>query len=130
VAVSSGVFCVRCPIRYCTCIISTAASVSPSVIVQIGLTNMQMCAITYAIKRQKQFGGGEIMDRITDPSAFSRITDGITETEAKNAGGNGPYVISKVRFFQNLSGATPLAVASSRGHLGAVLTYRKFLVLM
>jgi hypothetical protein len=55
-------------------IISTAASVSPSVIVQICLPNMQMRAITYsityAIAREKLLGGGSITDGKTDPSAF------------------------------------------------------------
>jgi hypothetical protein len=50
---------------------------------------MQMRAITYAIAREKQLGGGAIMaDGKTDPSAFLRITDGTTD--AKSASGNDP----------------------------------------
>jgi hypothetical protein len=41
-----------------------------------------------AIAREKQFGGGSIMDGKTDPSSFLRITDGITD--AKNVRRNEP----------------------------------------
>jgi hypothetical protein len=58
------------------------------VVVQIGLKNMQMRAITYAITQEKQLGGGSIMDGKTDRSAFSRITNGTTD--AKSARGNDP----------------------------------------
>jgi hypothetical protein len=97
--VSTGAFCVRCPVRdaqKCRCIrysirdgtwiISTAPSVSLSVIVYICLPNVQMCAITnaitYAIAREMQLGGSAISDGKTDQSAFSRIADGTTDEKA------------------------------------------------
>jgi hypothetical protein len=105
--VSTGAFCVRCPVRNarklrwirysihdCACIISTEASVSPSVIVQICLPNMQMRAITYAIRhvimyaiaQEYKLGGGAIANGKKD--AFSRIADGTTD--AKSARGSDP----------------------------------------
>jgi hypothetical protein len=77
---------IRFSIRDCAWIISTAASVSPSVIVQIGLPNMQMPAVTCPIAREKQLGGGAIADEKTDQSAFLGIPDGTTD--AKSARGN------------------------------------------
>jgi hypothetical protein len=53
------------------------------VIVQIGLKNIQMDAIT----RKKQLGGSSIItDGKTDQSVFSRFTD--WTTDAKSTGGN------------------------------------------
>jgi hypothetical protein len=60
-------------IRDFALIISTPVSVSPSLIVQICLLNMQMRAITYAIAQEKQFESGAISDESMDPSAFMRI---------------------------------------------------------
>jgi hypothetical protein len=59
------------------------------VIVQIGLKNMPMRAIT----REKQLGGGSITDGKRDPSAFSRITD--ETTDAKSARGKDPLMLFK-----------------------------------
>jgi hypothetical protein len=62
--------------------------ISPSVIMQLCLPKMKMCAITFAIAEEKQLGGGAIADGKTDPSAFLRIADGTTD--AKSARGNDP----------------------------------------
>jgi hypothetical protein len=53
---------------------------------------MQMRAITYTIALEKQLGGGSILDGKTDPFAFLRITDRITD--AKSARGNDRYAAS------------------------------------
>jgi hypothetical protein len=42
--------------------ISTDASVSPSVIVQIDVNNMQIRAISYATAWENQLGGAKIVD--------------------------------------------------------------------
>jgi hypothetical protein len=102
--VYTAAFCVRCPIRDarklrliryftrdCSWIVSTAAFVSPSVIVQIiACRTCKMRAITHAIAREKQLDTGMITDKTTDPYAFSRITD--ATTDAKRARGNDPLM--------------------------------------